>query len=224
MPKQPRLPQSLAKTCDKTSLFEQTMIESLGNPLDRSRYTNLFLGRAGEFFVASELLRRGLNPFLSPVDTGIDLVAHQEFIPHVPLLHAVHDIFLFQVKTTAVDEYKDSISTRTVHEWWHKRINLVIVFWSENSQPTCLILPPSLIHMLTSGGFDDPKAPLRIGTRNVALRVLRRGTRFYMRNKHNDLSVMQNRFDRIESVDSDSQMLPQYAKWDDGDGLLRVEP
>ena len=200
------------------------MIESLGKPLDRSRYTNLFLGRAGEFFVASELLRRGLNPFLSPVDTGIDLFAHQEFIPHAPLLHAVHDVFLFQIKTTAVDEYKDSISTRTVHEWWHKRINLVIVFWSENSQPTCLILPPSLLHMLTSGDFDDRKAPLKIGTQKVTLRVFRRGTRLYIRNMHNDLTAMQNRFDRIESVDSDSQMMPLYAVWDDGDGLLQIEP
>ena len=200
------------------------MLESLGSPLDPSRYTNLFLGRAGEFFVASELLRRGLNPFLSPVDTGIDLVAHKEFIPLVPLLHAVHDVFLFQVKTTAIDEYKDSISTRIVHEWWHKRINLVIVFWKENSQPTCLVLPPSLLHMLTSGGFDAPEAPLKIGTRKVTLRIFRRGNRFYIRNMHNELSAMQNRFDRIESVESDSQMIPPYAVWDDGKGLLRIEP
>lgn len=110
MPRQPRMPRSLAKKSEKTSLFEQTMIESLGSPHDRSRYKNLFLGRAGEFFVASELLRRGLNPFLSPVDTGIDLVAHQEFIPHMPLLHAVHDVFLFQVKTTSVDEYKGGVT------------------------------------------------------------------------------------------------------------------
>jgi hypothetical protein len=130
------------------------MRESLGNPSDRSQYTNLFFGRAGEYFVASELLRRGLNPFLSPVDTGVDLFAHQEFIPAPPLLHAVHKVFLFQVKTTARDEYTDSISTRTVHEWWHKRINVVIVFWSKNIQPTCLILPPSLLYIITSGGFD----------------------------------------------------------------------
>jgi hypothetical protein len=224
VPRQPRMPRSLAKKCEKPSLFEQTMIESLGSPQDRSHYTNLFVGRAGEYFVASELLRRGLNPFLSPVDTGIDLVAHQEFIPHIPLLHAVHDMFLFQVKTTAVDEYKVSISTRTVHEWWHRRINLVIVFWSENSHPTCLILPPSLLHMLTSGGFDAPEAPLKLGTRKVTLRVFRRASRFYMRNMHNELTAMQNRFDRIESVESDSQMLPPNAEWDDGEGLLRIEP
>jgi hypothetical protein len=222
--KKPRCPSSIAKSSDKTPLFEQTMLESLGNPSDRSQYTNLFLGRAGEYFVASELLRRGLNPFLSPVDTGIDLVAHQEFIPPRPLLHAVHNVFLFQVKTTARDEYADSIPTRTVHDWWHKRVNLVIVFWSENTQPTCLILPPSLLHMLTSGGFDDPKAPLKIGTRKVTLRVFRRGTRLYMRNMHNDLTAMQNRFDRIESIDSDSQIMPSYAVWGDGSGLLQIEP
>jgi hypothetical protein len=220
----PKCPLSLAKPCDKTPLFEQTMLESLGNLSDRSQYTNLFLGRAGEYFVASELLRRGLNPFLSPVDTGVDLFAHQEFIPHTPLLHAVHKVFLFQVKTTARDEYKVSISTRTVHDWWHKRINLVIVFWKEDSQPTCLILPPSLLHMLTSGGFDDPKAPLKIGTRKISLRVFRRGTRLYMRNMHNDLTAMQNRFDRIESIDSDSQIIPSYAVWGDGSGLLQIEP
>jgi hypothetical protein len=224
VPKQPRMPPSLAKPCDKPPLFEQTMLESLGNPSDRSQYTNLFLGRAGEYFVASELLRRGFNPFLSPVDAGIDLFAHQEFIPPRPLLHAVHNVFLFQVKTTARDEYTDSIPTRTVHDWWHKRINLVIVFWSENTQPTCLILPPSLLHMLTSGGFDDPKAPLKIGTRKVTLRVFRRGTRLYIRSMHNDLTAMQNRFDRIESIDSDSQIIPSYAKWDDGSSLLQIEP
>lgn len=223
MPKRPRMPPSLAKPCEKTPLFEQTMIESLGNPSDRSQYTNLYLGRAGEYFVASELLRRGLNPFLSPVDTGVDLFAHQEVIPYAPLLYAVHHVFLFQVKTTARDEYIDSVPTRTIHEWWHKRINLVIVFWSKNSQPTCLILPPSLLHTLTSGSFDDPKAPLRIGARKVTLRVFRRGARLYMRNKHNDVTAMQNRFDRIESIESDSQTIPSYAMWDDGSGLLRIE-
>jgi hypothetical protein len=218
------MPQSLTKKVPKPSLFEKTMIESFGNPKDPSRYSNLYLGRAGEFFVASELLRRGLNPFLSPVDTGIDLVAHREFLPPVPLLHAIHDVFLFQIKTTSVDEYKVSIDTRTIHEWWHKRINLVIVFWSENSQPSCLILPPSLLHMLTSGGFDDPKAPLKIGQRRATLRVLQRGNRFFMRNTKHDLTAMSNRFDRIESIDSDSQVMPSYAVWDDGDGLVRVEP
>ena len=37
------------------------------------------MGRAGEFFVAGHLLRRGLNPALLAVDGGVDLLAHREF-------------------------------------------------------------------------------------------------------------------------------------------------
>jgi len=51
-PKKAIYPMSPAKPFDKTSLFEQTMIESPGKLSDRSRYTNLLLGRIGEYFVA----------------------------------------------------------------------------------------------------------------------------------------------------------------------------
>jgi hypothetical protein len=222
MPSKPKCPPSRVDENPNPSLFEETMIDALGSPHDRSAHSNLYLGRAGEFFVASELLRRGLNPYLAPVDTGIDLVAHREFTTPVPLLNAVHDVFLFQIKTTSIDEYKDSINTHTVHKWLYKRINLVIVFWPENTQPTCLVLPPSLLFMLTSGGFDDHRSPLKIGPKKVQLRVLRQGNRFFLRNRKNEVTAMWDRFDRIEPINSISNM-PSYASWSNGKGLLEIE-
>lgn len=126
-----------------------------------TKIKHLYLGRAGESFVASHLLRRGLNPASLPVDAGVDLLAHSLFKTDRPLLHAEHELFQFQIKTTA-NEYKTTLRVEKVHELWHKAINLVVVFWANEKSPSAVVLPPSLIYMLTSGGFEDPRAPLNM--------------------------------------------------------------
>ena len=207
----------------RISQFEITAMEELITGKDGSEHANLYLGRAGEYFIAAELLRRGFNAMVAPVDTGVDVIAHSVFKREVPLLSAEHELFLFQVKTTSLDEYVASLSTRTVHEFIHKKMNLIVVFWPEGGVPSSIVLPPSLICMLTSGGFDDLRAPMKIGKKSVTLRVIRRGERYFLRNQANEITLMLNRFDRIESILSDPQMLPPYAVWGDDAGLVRFE-
>lgn len=81
----PRMPPSLAVE-SRISQFEITAMESLITGNDGSEHANLYLGRAGEYYIASELLRRGFNAMVAPVDTGVDVIAHSEFKREVPLL------------------------------------------------------------------------------------------------------------------------------------------
>jgi hypothetical protein len=91
------MPRSLAVE-PRTSQFEITAKEALVTGKDGSEHANLYLGRAGEYFIASELLRRGFNAMVAPVDTGVDVIAHSEFKREVPLLSAEHDMFFSRSK------------------------------------------------------------------------------------------------------------------------------
>ncbi len=185
--------------------------------------SHLYLARAGETFVAAQLLRRGLNAATAPVDSGVDILAHAELDLEVPLFQAEHLVYQFQVKTTATNEYRASLSVAKVHELWHKVINLIVVFWSDRDIPSAIVIPPSLIRMLTTGGFDDPRAPLRLRDDKVSLRFLRRENQYFVRNKSNSLTAMLNRFDLIEPIGTNTGMLPPYASWGEGDQVVRIE-
>jgi hypothetical protein len=190
---------------------------------DESETEKLFLGRAGEQFVAAHLVRRGLNAAPLPVDTGVDLLAHCEMKFGVPLLQAEHALFQFQVKTTATNEYRASLPVKKVNELWHKAINLIVVFWANERSPAAIVLPPSLIHMLTSGGFEDPKAPLIMTGDHVSLKFIERDGRYYIRNRDNEITAMLNRFDRIEPIGIDTERFPDYVSWSDGKVLIAFD-
>jgi len=174
--------------------------------------------------VAGHLLRRGLNAAPLPVDTGVDLLAHREFKTEVPLLQAEHELYQFQIKTTTTNEYRSSMPIRKVHELWHKVINLVVVFWTNEKAPSAIVLPPSLIRMLTSGGFEDPKAPLIMTGDFVSLRFIERNGRYFIRNHDHEITAMLNRFDRVEAIDTDTGMFPPYVCWAEGPALVAFEP
>jgi len=200
--------------------YIERLAEILSSSSDESENKKLFVGRAGEFFVAAHLLRRGLNSATLPVDTGVDLLAHREFRVVDLLLQAEHELYQFQVKTTTTNEYRASMPVRKVLELWHKAINLVIVFWSEETAPSAIVLPPSLIRMLTSGGLKDPRAPLMTTGDEVSLRIIESGGRYSIRNQNNEVTAMRNRFDRIEPINVDTGMLPDYVWWSNGKGMV----
>ena len=204
--------------------YERRLAEILSHAPDEAEIQRLYLGRAGELFVAAHLLRRGLNSSPLPVDTGVDLLAHREMRLGMVLHQAEHELYQFQVKTTTTSEYRASLPVRKVHDLWHKGINLIVVFWSVETAPTAIILPPSLIRMLTSGGFEDPKAPLLTSGNEVSLRVIESGGRYFIRNLDNEITAMQNRFDRIEPIGVDTGQFPPYAFWSDGKGLVAFDP
>jgi hypothetical protein len=196
----------------------------LGNTTDESKTENLFLGRAGEFFVAAHLLRRGLNAAPLPIDTGVDLLAHRELRLEPPLLQAEHEIYQYQVKTTATNEYRSSLPVKKVHDLWHKAINLIVVFWASDRPPSAVVLPPSLTYMLTSGGFEDPRAPFVMTGDEVSLRFIENEGRYFIRNLDNEITAMLNRFDLLEPVGADTGQIPSYAHWSDGPGLVACDP
>jgi hypothetical protein len=163
--------------------------------------------------VSCHLLRRGLNP--APL--GVDLLANRGFkTTDLLLLHAEHEVYQFQIKTTATDEYRSSLSIKEVNELWHKVIQLVVVFWASEKTPSAVVLPPSLIRMLTSGGFEDPRAPLIMTGDRVWLRFIESDGRYFIRNYDHEITAMLNRFDRIEAIGTDTGMFPPYACWADG--------
>ena len=176
-----------------------------------------YIGKAGERLVAAMLLRHGLNAGPMPIDSGVDLLAHTELKVHedILLLHAEHQVYQFQVKTTSGDEYNVSMDSEKFKELWFKVVNLVIVFWPEDASPACLVLPPSLCRMLSSGGFEDPRAPFVVTGQSVSLRVFRDADKYYVRNKSNEVTRMVERFDRIEPIGTDTAMFPPYACWSD---------
>jgi hypothetical protein len=185
---------------------------------------HLFLGRAGESFVAAHLLRRGFNPAPLAVDTGVDLIVHREFkTADLLLLQAEHEIYQFQIKTTATNEYRSSLPMKKVLQLWHKVINLIVVFWADDKAPSAVVLPPSLIRMLTSGGFEDPKAAFVMTADFVSLRFIESNGRYFIRNYDNDITAMLNRFDRIEPIGTDTGMFPSYAYWADGSALVAFD-
>lgn len=223
MSKMPKLPKSEYKKRGRVSTFERTMFRSLVGRAGYESLRHLYLARAGEWFVASQLLRRGLNAATTSVDSGVDILAYQELDLTEPLLQAEHIVYQFQVKTTAASEYRGAMAVKKVHELWHKVINLVVVFWRDRHAPDSIVIPPSLIRMLTSGGFDDPRAPLQLRDGLVMLRVISSRGRYFIRNRDNDLTSMLNRFDRIEPIDTDTCMFPPYASWGEGKGLVTLD-
>jgi hypothetical protein len=220
---EPRLPEPIVLP-PSDGLYERRLAEILSRAPDEAEIQRLYLGRAGESFVAAHLLRRGLNSSPLPVDTGVDLLAHREMRLGMVLHQAEHELYQFQVKTTTTSEYRASLPVRKVHDLWHKAINLVVVFWSVETAPNAIVLPPSLIRFLTSGGFEDPRAPLVTTSNEVSLRVIESGGRYFIRNLDNEITPMRNRFDRIEPIGIDTGMGPDYVRRSDDKGWLAFDP
>jgi hypothetical protein len=202
--------------------YERRLAEIITSAPPDENLLPLYLGRAGESYVAAHLLRRGLNSSPVSVDTGVDLLGYREILKGTALLQAEYELYQFQVKTTASTEYRVSMPVRKVHELWHKAINLVVVFWSEEKSPAAVVLPPSLVRMLTSGGFEDPRAPLPTSGDEVSVRVFESQGRYFIRNLENEVTAMKNRFDRVEPIGIDTCQFPPYACWADGPGMIKI--
>jgi len=183
-----------------------------------TRPTSHHLGKAGEFFVAGQLLRLGYNCSPLPVDTGVALLAHW--------LHESGEsrVALVQVKTTEKRRSTVKLKKRQLEKMVEMGVNLIVVFWSDPQAPFALVVPPALLYMLTSGGFQDPKAPIRAkGEIYWIVFVEKEPQAVYVRNRFNDVSCMVNRFDRLAPTDEDHMMIPPYAEWSNGKHqLLKV--
>jgi hypothetical protein len=183
--------------------------------MSADEWSSMYLGRAGEHLVAAHLFRIGLNAATPPVDAGVDLRARKEFRTSESSDTPEDIIYQFQVKTTQRDSYNARLTVNQVRMFWEKIINLVVVFWAENTAPSVVVLPPSLLFMLSSGGFGDQKAPLRMKNGFFSLRFIKKNQRYFMRNLKHEITAMLNRFDRLEPLGADPMALPPYAHWAD---------
>jgi hypothetical protein len=68
--------------------------------------------------------------------------------------------------------------------------------------------------MLTSGGYKDPRAQIRVGPNGAILAFgSSSARRAHTRNRYHDLSAMIDRFDRIEATDEDYSATRPYVEW-----------
>lgn len=178
------------------------------------RPQNLYTGQAGEHLVSAFLLMEGWNPSIPPVDSGIDVIAHRITDSGDSILA------LFQVKTTRRNAYNLSLPIEKFNQMLEDAVNLIVVFWASPEHPQTIVFPPRLLHMMTSGGFEDPNAPIRIVGDNYTLKIFRRNDRFFVRNLRNEYTFMLNRYDLIEEYDIDIAHLPEYAEWSPGERTL----
>ncbi len=160
------------------------------------------------------MIRIGWNANILPVDTGIDIVAHRAGES------GDAEIAQCQVKTTLRGTYQATMDSERLRSIWQDAINLVVVFWDTVNRPESIVIPPRLLHMLTSGNFQDPKAPLDLRKDKATLKIFRAGGRFFVRNRANEITLMRDRFDLIEPTYVDVNALPEYAIWSDRDGTL----
>ena len=96
------------------------------------------LGRAGEYFVAAQLLRMGYNTSPLPVDTGVDLPAHWT------TKSGESRVALLQVKSTAATRTTIRLNKTQLDRITGQGVNLIVVFWSDPQRPFALVLPPAL--------------------------------------------------------------------------------
>ena len=80
------------------------------------------LGRAGEYYVASHLLRLGYNAVPLPIDSGVDLLAHWT------TERGDSRVAQFQVKSTERRRMMFRLTAKQLERWWDEGINLVAVF------------------------------------------------------------------------------------------------
>ena len=183
-----------------------------------ARPVTTYLGRAGEYYVAAQLLRMGYNTSPLPVDTGVDLLAHWTADG------GDSRVALVQVKTTASRRTTIKLNKTQLDRITRQGVNLVVVFWYDPVRPFALVIPPALFYMLTSGGLKSPAAPIRTRPDGTVLVFrVRSKEHVFIRNKRTDVGPMVNRFDRLAATDEDPHAIPPYAEWtSDDEGLLRI--
>lgn len=167
----------------------------------------LYTGKAGEHLVMAHLLKRGYVAMSATVDTGVDVIAHAR--------HDPDRIVKFQVKTTTINDISLRFENTRLEEFWTDHINLCVVFW-QSIEPAAVVFPAGLIHMMTTGGFENSRAPIRRGSTHTSFRVrmLEDGT-VYVRNKSQIYTQMVNRFDLADDIGADTYRIPGYAIWSD---------
>ncbi len=175
---------------------------------DTRRHHPLFLGKAGERYVAAHLLRQGFNAAEAPVDTGVDLLAHRHSVGGDSLVYQV------QVKTTTSLDWTQSFSLQRFGRLCEQLVNLVVVFWPGARAPVAVVIPPSLLYFFAHATPNPKYLPIYSSSngKEVVLRlVLRDLSTVYVRRRTIDCSPLVNAFHLIEDTTCDPFHIPPYV-------------
>lgn len=93
-------------------------------------HKKLFLGKAGEYRVVSELLLRGYNANMLPMDAGVDIMAEKDSM-----------FYQFQVRTSSYSSVGNSFILQLPHL---KSLNVVVVIFGREFNEI-VVLPPRIV-------------------------------------------------------------------------------
>lgn len=169
--------------------------------------SNLFIGKSGEYRVISELLLRGFNANTLNVDTGVDILAEKK-----------DEVYKLQVKTRTLNDRSSCVivfKREKFKELYRGNINLVVVFIDNKNNMRSLVISPSFLYMLTTGGFKDQRASIREDEEknNISIKFVLENGELFIRNKENNITPLFERFDLIEDTNADISVIPWYASW-----------
>lgn len=145
--------------------------------------SNLFLGKAGEYLVMSELLFWGFNVSLMTVDEGVDIIASKE-----------NKYFHLQVKTASDDgtgKFKFTIKKQSFIN--NSGSNVFYIFVMRfKSYSEFIVMPANSLIEKNTLGIVNGEANL-----NVTF-AMNKSTKHYMLNSRSDVQIYLHNFSQIK--------------------------
>lgn len=148
---------------------------------ERIKVDSGFVAKAGEHFVASELLFRGFNASIMSVDVGMDVIATKE-----------NKIFSFQVKTanlSSTNTYEYDVRKVALERQYTGNVFYIFVMKDENGIKSVVILPAhkidELIHLKAIKhvkSYDKYRVTLKVRKQEIYLGTLDNSIDFYWNN------------------------------------------
>lgn len=161
---------------------KQKVIEIEETP--KEKLSTQYIGKAGKYLVASELLFRGYNASLMGVDEGVDIVAIKE-----------NKLFNIQVKTSNLNKFNMYISDINISSFEkHNSSNTYYIFVLKGDETNFLILPYHKIQELI--GTKIIKKVNKDTRYRVNIKI--RENIIYLGNLNNNISYYLNNWELIK--------------------------
>jgi hypothetical protein len=164
---------------EKEEEKEETTIEE-----ESERITNQYVGKAGEHLVVSELLFRGFNATIMPVDAGIDILATKD-----------DRIYNIQVKTSNVNKFNYYVADMTTSSFErNKQTNSFTIFVLRGKTTTFVVLP----YMVIQQHIYDENVLLVNKKTRYRFNIRIRDGKVYLGNMQNDITFYKDNWKLIK--------------------------
>jgi len=162
----------------KDILNLQLSLFRVAEQTDKIKNSNLFIGKAGEYIVAGELLFRGFNATILPVDVGIDIMAEKK-----------NKIFNIQVKTSNSKNSRYNFNIRvSSFEKTYSNYTFYVFVLRENKKYNFIILPYKKI----SKWIKNKLIKKTTDRKYYLVPIVERGQKYYLRNE--EISLYLNKW------------------------------